>query len=308
MLSSQSDPVSVLDAHRLVSLELDQARRDAGAVFAMILNVSRLGDGGLMLSLAEGAGTRPPGLPDITSVSLPVLLAEGGRWHRSRSMGLGADWVKVFAESKVNYLAALPIHDAEGFAAVVLFGGRSARQRPVHRVQGAALGRAVRSLRRAVHALLQFPAMVVWGERGELVAASDWATEWLNAERARGADVHALCAAAATPNGGCTMGFVQAECTSVAGSVSLVARLTATACVPFAAGIGLSPRVLEAAEFASAGATSAEIARAMGIGTETVRGYLKEVYRELGVSNRVELARCMASLSGDSSTASQESL
>lgn len=53
---------------------------------------------------------------------------------------------------------------------------------------------------------------------------------------------------------------------------------------------GLSGRLLEAAEFAAAGATVAETARAMGLQPNTVRGYLKEVYRALGVSNRVELA------------------
>lgn len=52
----------------------------------------------------------------------------------------------------------------------------------------------------------------------------------------------------------------------------------------------LSPRLRQVAEFAAAGATAGEIAEALSLSTHTVRGYLKDVYRRLGVANRVELS------------------
>lgn len=53
----------------------------------------------------------------------------------------------------------------------------------------------------------------------------------------------------------------------------------------------LSPRLQQVAEFAAAGATATQIAQTLGLSHHTVRGYLKEVYRTLGVSSRVELAQ-----------------
>ncbi|UJR84178.1 helix-turn-helix transcriptional regulator [Sandaracinus amylolyticus] len=55
----------------------------------------------------------------------------------------------------------------------------------------------------------------------------------------------------------------------------------------------LSRRQLEVAELAAVGATVREIGAALGISTNTVRQHLKAVYAELGVANRVELARAV---------------
>lgn len=55
--------------------------------------------------------------------------------------------------------------------------------------------------------------------------------------------------------------------------------------------VPLSRRQLEVAELAAVGATVREIGEALGISTNTVRQHLKAIYAELGVANRVELAR-----------------
>ncbi len=56
----------------------------------------------------------------------------------------------------------------------------------------------------------------------------------------------------------------------------------------------LTQRERQVAEFASAGATSPEVAGTLGISTHTVRQHLKEVYRKLGVASRFELRDRMA--------------
>jgi DNA-binding CsgD family transcriptional regulator len=62
--------------------------------------------------------------------------------------------------------------------------------------------------------------------------------------------------------------------------------------------VWLTERQLEVAEYAGAGATNAEIARAMGISPETVKTHMKSIYERLGVSTRQELAVALAGLSG----------
>jgi DNA-binding CsgD family transcriptional regulator len=55
----------------------------------------------------------------------------------------------------------------------------------------------------------------------------------------------------------------------------------------------LTPRQLEVCEYAASGATVDEIAAHLHISPGTVRTHLKTVYRNLGVANRVELARAL---------------
>lgn len=55
--------------------------------------------------------------------------------------------------------------------------------------------------------------------------------------------------------------------------------------------VPLSPRQREVAQYAVTGATAVEIAKALHISSHTVRQHLKEVYRRLGVENRVQLSR-----------------
>jgi DNA-binding CsgD family transcriptional regulator len=61
----------------------------------------------------------------------------------------------------------------------------------------------------------------------------------------------------------------------------------------------LTPRQAEISEYAASGATVGEIASHLGISAETVRSHLKTVYRNLGIANRVELARAMGQRNGD---------
>jgi DNA-binding CsgD family transcriptional regulator len=52
---------------------------------------------------------------------------------------------------------------------------------------------------------------------------------------------------------------------------------------------GLSPREVEVIEAVKMGMTDKEIASALGIGSETVRGYLKTIRAKLGVSTRTAI-------------------
>jgi DNA-binding CsgD family transcriptional regulator len=58
----------------------------------------------------------------------------------------------------------------------------------------------------------------------------------------------------------------------------------------------LAPRVREAVVFLASGATARETANAMQVTENTVRGYLKQAYRVLGVGSRVELAERIRSV------------
>ena len=52
----------------------------------------------------------------------------------------------------------------------------------------------------------------------------------------------------------------------------------------------LPSRQRQVAQYAAAGATTPEIARALGVSPETVRSQLKSIYRALGIGSRAELA------------------
>jgi DNA-binding CsgD family transcriptional regulator len=54
---------------------------------------------------------------------------------------------------------------------------------------------------------------------------------------------------------------------------------------------GLSPRQRQVAELAALGGSAKHIAIKLGVGYETVRTHLKNVYRMLGVATRTELVR-----------------
>jgi DNA-binding CsgD family transcriptional regulator len=53
---------------------------------------------------------------------------------------------------------------------------------------------------------------------------------------------------------------------------------------------GLTPRMKEVAVRAASGKSAPEVAKELSIQPSTVRGYLKEIYAELDVHTRVELA------------------
>jgi DNA-binding CsgD family transcriptional regulator len=56
---------------------------------------------------------------------------------------------------------------------------------------------------------------------------------------------------------------------------------------------GLSPREMEALRHIALGATTDEIARAMGVSRHTVRNFIRRMYEKMDVGGRVE-AMCLA--------------
>jgi DNA-binding CsgD family transcriptional regulator len=59
----------------------------------------------------------------------------------------------------------------------------------------------------------------------------------------------------------------------------------------------LTPSELRVARLAAAGASNPEIAQALFITTQTVKGHLSNVYRKLAIGARGELADALASRS-----------
>ena len=59
------------------------------------------------------------------------------------------------------------------------------------------------------------------------------------------------------------------------------------------AALGLTPRQLEIARHAARGETNAEIADALGISVNTVKRRLKQVFEQLDICNRTELAQVL---------------
>lgn len=75
--------------------------------------------------------------------------------------------------------------------------------------------------------------------------------------------------------------------------VVYLAMLSATSAPELTPGHVLTPRQREIAEYAAAGATGVEIAKTIGLSTDTVHEHLKAVYRRLGVACRAELVAAM---------------
>lgn len=63
---------------------------------------------------------------------------------------------------------------------------------------------------------------------------------------------------------------------------------------PWMQSCSLTTRQREVGDYAAGGATVNEIARHLDISLHTVRSHLKAVYKQLGVCNRVELARALS--------------
>lgn len=92
----------------------------------------------------------------------------------------------------------------------------------------------------------------------------------------------------------------EAECRMIrvdgGSSVRYVATLTPSKQMQRSLVHALTAVQRRVAESAAAGATIAEIATELGRGAETVRSHLREVYRRLDVSTRLELARALLDL------------
>lgn len=130
--------------------------------------------------------------------------------------------------------------------------------------------------------------MAVLEQNGDLSMCSEAARTWLTASRHRRLRefVAALDGRLERPVRVCIDG-VSVRVVSMAGRDSALGLWIECSDDPIDA---LSPRLRQVAEFAAAGATATEIADTLELSTHTVRGYLKDVYRRLGVANRVELS------------------
>lgn len=148
----------------------------------------------------------------------------------------------------------------------------------------------LRSARSAAPWALDESAWVVVGERGGVQHATPAAEPWL----ADAGGEAALAGAIGAPPGEVVVhGGVELTVTPLM-PVAYLVQLRPVAPVTLAARASLSPMQRAVAERAATGATVREIASTVDAGTETVRSHLREAYRRLGVSNRVELVRALS--------------
>lgn len=299
---------SLANTRAVLHGSLAQATKDVGGVsalaVAMVAGPDEAPMGGVVSVYSSGMNGGTTMLPPSwswPSARLPDLGVVGGTcgdWTPLDAAGLPDVWRGTLSFRGVTAVSWVPVSDDEGmWGALLVCARRTQNRRPRARALEDA-AEALRTFRRIEHHMLsRGNAFLVYDRWGKSVGISRAASGWLEAqprERVQafydrwnllGDGEHlelissALVSFTPTPDtGGVVVGVRPAP--------------------PLAALIGhqLSPRLREAAEYASAGATAREIATAMGISHETVRGYLKDVYRVLGVSNRVELARSLGTL------------
>lgn len=146
----------------------------------------------------------------------------------------------------------------------------------------AALGE-LHALTPSVPARLLFHGQSVLCQCAHAQAWLDW-PEW---ER--------LCEVASEGPGVVVHRGATAEVTPLRGEVNALLIAVTRVRVPPADPLSaLSPSQRAVVEYAAAGATSLEIARARACSQETVRSQLKEAYRRLGVASRAELGGLVA--------------
>lgn len=176
----------------------------------------------------------------------------------------------------------------------------TAREGRFSRKQMSELNRAAKPLSNAVLAADALDAwddgrgLVIVGADGRLEAAAADIASWLDADRTSriGAHVRALDAG----RGPEVFAVDRALCraTRLDGPTGVRYVVTLTSSLPaLAPDANLSPRQREVAEHAALGMTIGEIADALELSAQTVKGYLKDVYQTLGVANRVELFRLL---------------
>ena len=142
--------------------------------------------------------------------------------------------------------------------------------------------------------------LMLLDEAGERVFANEGARAWLDAPGLREglqAMVSALRARSVAPPVTLAGGIVRlTEVTGEKGA-RYVAEITPTEAWQPPALARVSQKKRTVAELAAAGATVAEIGRAMGTSPQTVRTHLKQLYELLGVASRLELAEHVRALS-----------
>lgn len=151
---------------------------------------------------------------------------------------------------------------------------------------------------------------IILSATGEILFFAEDARPWLSVPgfRERIGEVARSLHAADAPLGAVAHGPLQvmmSRLASAKGPSCFLARLKPSTPLEKSEDAVLSPVQREVAKLAANGATIAEIAATLGRGTETVRSHLSEVYRRLGVSTRIDLARA---LSGSASAADPQEI
>lgn len=136
------------------------------------------------------------------------------------------------------------------------------------------------------------PAHLIYAPSGELLHATESVRPWLDQRRRRSLADYAIAFDAGRAPDRQVVDRVEVSCLRLVGRSTAylmsIRALTPARRSPLAA---LSPRRRDIARTAAAGATSQEIAESLGISVHTVRQHLKQIYRQLDVVSRVELAR-----------------
>lgn len=294
------DPVMSTERLTPATDSLSRCLRHAAArtgVSMVLAACVTLVEGGARISVVETSapiGSAVVSLP-ACAVDIACLLTAPEEWSRPHQSTLPTVWAAELTAAGYTSVRLVPLRDSGGFKGVAVYASRGTRVRSIAQSTTDSIGGSLRESYASVEGALGNSAVVVWGPDDTVLGATEGARAWLHGGRNRFAVAAQLARTCDCP-GGCLIENVIVESTPIEGTATLVMNLRPATPVPVAATASLAPRILEAAEYASFGATAAEIARTMEISVETVRGYLKSAYRALGVCNRVELARSLGSV------------
>lgn len=185
------------------------------------------------------------------------------------------------------------------------------RQGPRHfgRPQLARLNAARRDLAAAISAADamegldgdELQALSIVPETLQVEMATEGARRWLQQRRGELLrDVVRAYRAGQAPSGVCVEG-AEVRLAEIAGDAGAryIVTVRGLPAPRVNAGASLPPRLREVAELLARSATSREIAADLGLAPDTVRGYVKEIYRRLDVGSRVELAEALARMRRD---------
>ncbi|MFT6398465.1 MAG: DNA-binding CsgD family transcriptional regulator [Bradymonadia bacterium] len=293
---------SISDARELLEESLYATMRAgaATAVVAIGLHARRRENGAPLQVLGADVCASEKhweSLLPCAELSLPALMREEAVWQPTEKSSLPNQWISTLRALGIVSVALIAVQSAEGLSGLVLYLTRQRRQRSAVDITGGQASGALNNLRHVLSTHLTPPCMLVWGH-GNMLGASRSARRWVDVFDYDFATAGRSCATAAPDSAEQRSielaGLVVLESVALVGSAHFVTNLDVATAVPLVAAVSLAKRLREAATLGARGASVPVIAEEMGISPQTVRGYLKEVYRELGVANRVELARSLA--------------
>lgn len=290
---------SIADARDELVDALHAATRSsaATAVLAVGLHAHRPDNGVRLRVLGANVCASEQDWNDLlpcTELQMPALLKDEGMWHSVDKSGLPDRWLEGLTARGGGSVAIAGVQTPDGLAGLILYVNRQRRERSAVEMNGGRVSTALIDLRTCLAQHLTPPCMLVWGA-DTMLGASRPARRWVDVFGHDFASAYRRC----RPTGeSATLlsGVVALQSIALVGSAHFVTNLDLATPVPLIATVGLANRPHQAAVLGAGGASVPEIAEQMGISTETVRGYLKDVYRELGVANRVELARSLGRL------------